>query len=297
MVGDRSISSRLIGLVVHSVILIIIITTIFPVLNILSNSVSDSYNINAGNVSFFPVGFSLEHFALLISDPLIPRSFLNSIIISVMGTAISLALTATMAYPLSRRRLPFRRFFIVMIVITMFFGGGLIPTFMVVRGLGMYDTYWALTIPSAISAFNLIIMRTFFKQVPIEMEESAFLDGASEVTVLVKIMIPLAKAGMATIALFYAVGYWNSFFTALIYLFTAKKYPMQLVLRDIVMKTEMNRLQQVYDYISDQKEIEAISIQGLKYALISLTVLPMLLVYPFIQKYFVKGAMIGSLKD
>ena len=168
---------------------------------------------------------------------------------------------------------------------------------MVVRGLGMYDTYWALTIPSAISAFNLIIMRTFFKQVPIEMEESAFLDGASEVTVLVKIMIPLAQAGMATIALFYAVGYWNSFFTALIYLFTAKKYPMQLVLRDIVMKTEMNRLQQVYDYISDQKEIEAISIQGLKYALISLTVLPMLLVYPFIQKYFVKGAMIGSLKD
>ena len=303
MVVERSISSRFIGLFVHFVVAAIVISVMFPVLNILSNSVSDTHNIVAGNVSIFPVGFTLANYKLLIADPIIPRSFLNSVIITVMGTAINLVLTVTMAYPLSKRRLPFRRFFTVMIVITMFFGGGLIPTFMVVRALGMYNTYWALTLLGGINAFNLIIMRTFLKQIPAELEESAFLEGAGESIVLLKIVMPLAKAGVATIALFYAVGHWNSWFNALIYLYDGKKYPMQLILRDIVIRTDLSRLESLGVLAgsggADRLEImeERISIQGLKYGVIALSVIPMLFVYPFIQKYFVKGILIGSLKE
>ena len=299
MVIDRSLSSRLLGLAIHCVIAVVLITTIFPVLNILSNSVSDTYNIIAGNVSFFPVGFSLKHYTILFSDSMIPRSFLNSVMITLLGTAVNIAFTITMAYPLAKRRLPFRRFFTILIVVTMFFSGGLIPRFMVVRGLGMYDSYLALTVPIAISAFNLIVMRTFFKQVPEELEESAFLEGAKETTVLLRITMPLAKAGVATIALFYAVGHWNSFFDAMIYLYDTRKYPMQLVLRDIVMRTEMARLSFMQDQYgrNDLMEQEAVAIQGIKYGLIAITMLPMLILYPFIQRYFVKGVMIGSLKD
>ena len=186
-----------------------------------------------------------------------------------------------------------------MIVVTMFFSGGLIPRFMVVRALGMYDTFLALTVPIAISAFNLLVLRTFFKQVPEELEESAFLEGAKETTVLVRIVMPLAKAGVATIALFYAVSHWNAFFDAMIYLYDTRKYPMQLVLRDIVMRTEMARLSFMQDQYgrNDLMEQEAVAIQGIKYGLIAITMLPMLILYPFIQRYFVKGVMIGSLKD
>ena len=299
MVVDRSPSSRVVGLVVHAVIVVVLITTIFPVLNILSNSVSETYHIIAGHVSFFPVGFSLRHYSILFTDPMIPRSFLNSVVITLLGTAVNLAFTVTMAYPLAKRRLPFRRSFTVLIVVTMFFSGGLIPRFMVVRALGMYDTFLALTVPIAISAFNLLVMRTFFKQVPEELEESAFLEGAKETTVLVRIVMPLAKAGVATIALFYAVSHWNAFFDAMIYLYDTRKYPMQLVLRDIVMRTEMARLSFMQDQYgrNDLMEQEAVAIQGIKYGLIAITMLPMLILYPFIQRYFVKGLMIGSLKD
>ncbi len=299
MVVDRSLSSRFVGLAVHGVIAVVLLTTIFPVLNILSNSVSETYHIIAGHVSVLPVGFSLRHYSILFSDPMIPRSFLNSITITLLGTAINLTFTVTMAYPLAKRRLPFRRSFTVMIVVTMFFSGGLIPRFMVVRALGMYDTYLALTVPIAISAFNLLVMRTFFKQVPEELEESAFLEGARETAVLVRIVLPLAKAGVATIALFYAVSHWNAFFDAMIYLYDTRKYPLQLVLRDIVMRTEMARLSFMQDQYgrNDLMEQEAVAIQGIKYGLIAITMLPMLVLYPFIQRYLVKGVMLGSLKD
>ena len=201
-----------------------------------------------------------------------------------------------MAYPLSKKKLPLRRFYTTLIVFTMFFSGGLIPTFLVVKGLGLYNTMWALILPGAISTMNLIIMRTFFQSIPMELEESAFLDGANDIVVFYRIILPLSKASIATIAMFYAVGHWNSWFNALVYLKDSEKYPMQLILRDIVIQSQMSRELAEQGSTEAYELINTVSVEGIKYATLFFSIIPMLIIYPFVQKYFVKGVMIGSLK-
>mgnify|MGYP001003721583 FL=1 len=296
MVRDRSFSSIMLDIIVHTTLIILLVITLFPVLHVAAVSLSSSKAIDRGLVSIFPVDFSLEAYRILWKSGRVPKSFVNSVIYTSVGTVVNMLVTMLMAYPLSKKKLPLRRFYTTLIVFTMFFSGGLIPTFLVVKGLGLYNTMWALILPGAISTMNLIIMRTFFQSIPMELEESAFLDGANDIVVFYRIILPLSKASIATIAMFYAVGHWNSWFNALVYLKDSEKYPMQLILRDIIIQSQMSRELAEQGSTEAYELINTVSVEGIKYATLFFSIIPMLIIYPFVQKYFVKGVMIGSLK-
>ena len=304
MVRDTSLSGRAYGLVVHVIVFVVLISSLYPILHIFSVSLSRDVAVRGNDVSFFPVGFNLRAYNLILSSPTIPNSFKNSVIYTVLGTLVNMFMSTTMAYALSKKKLAFRGLFTTMVIITFFFSGGLIPTFLLVRSLGFYNRIWALVIPGAISTWNLIILRTFFQTLPAELEDSAYMDGASDIKVFTAIMLPIAKAAIATITLFYAVGHWNSWFPAVIYLSDAKKYPMQVILRQIVIMNQMTEaLLQRGEQMAAAAEIDRqmldeifVSENRIKYAVLFISILPMLALYPFIQKYFVRGVMIGSLK-
>ena len=306
MVQDRTVSSIVLDFVIHVSLLILLIISLYPLLHIASVSLSKPLAVKQNIITFYPQGFQTKAYEQIFSRPTIPRGFLNSAIYTSVGTLISLAFTMGMAYALSKKRLPFRGFFMVLVVITMFFSGGLIPTYLVVRALGMLNKIWAIVLPAAVTTWNLIILRTFFQAQPVELEESAFLDGANDITVLVHIVMPLAKAAIATIGLFYMVSHWNSWFPAAIYLRSHSKYPLQLLLREIVILGEL--VDQLMDAgrSSDVMMLEAITDKGLggyltleqlKYGVLFVSLVPLIIIYPFIQRYFVKGIMIGSLKS
>ena len=213
-----------------------------------------------------------------------------TVIVTVVGTLLSLILTIFAAYALSRDYLPGRKFFTILILFTMYFGGGMIPTFMVVKGLGLYDTLTALFVPQAINVFNFIVMRTFFKEIPRELEEAARIDGASDLHILYKVIIPLSLPVIATIGLFYAVNYWNTYFDALLYIQSPEKYTLQLRLRGLLFAGELN------SSASIEGAGTPVMAQSLKMATVAVSTIPILVVYPWLQKYFVKGVMVGSVK-
>jgi putative aldouronate transport system permease protein len=292
MVQDNSVSSKVLDLVVHVTMLLVAAACLVPLLNILAYSFSTTHSIAKGGITLLPKEFSWAGYEAVLRDSLIPRSFLNAVIITAGGTALNTAMTILTAYPLSKRHLPFRKYYLILIIATMFFSGGLIPSFILVKSLGMYNTYWALILPSALSVWNVMIMMSFFRSFPVELEESAKLDGAGDLAVIAKIIIPLSMAPIVTIALFYAVGHWNSYFQALIYLRDVKKFPLQLLLREIVLDQQM-----AADLATrtgmDEKPVSS---ESVKYSTLVISIVPMLIVYPYIQRYFVKGIMIGSLK-
>ena len=201
-------------------------------------------------------------------------------------------MTSLGAYVLSRPNLPYKRFMNLFVMFTMFFSGGLIPSFLVVSGMGLLDSYWAILLPRAISTYNMIVMRTSFETLPISLEESALIDGANELTVLVRIILPLSAPVVAVMLLFYGVGHWNSWFSAMIYLRTRIKYPLQLILREILVENDLNNM--TVDVGSLDKEPIG---ETIKYATIVVATLPILCIYPFLQKYFTKGIMIGAVKE
>ena len=290
MVRDRSISAKVFEAVVHIVMIRVVLLTLLPVIHVISISFSSAAAISRGDVGLWPVEFSVSAYTAIFKSGNVPRSFLNSVYYTALGTAINMLLTTMMAYPLSRTYLTFRKFYNVLVLITMFFSGGLIPTFLTVKNLGLYNTVWAIALPGAISTWNLIIMRTFFMGLPAELEESAQLDGANDFTIFARIILPLSKASIATIALFYGVGHWNNWFSGMIYFKNSKSYPLQTILRSIVINSEVS------DEITVDEVINSISAEGIKYSTLVVSMVPMMAVYPFIQKYFVKGVMIGSLK-
>lgn len=303
MVRDTSISARSLGFAIHLVLLFILIVTAYPILHVISMSVSEPDAIVARTVTFFPKGFQTLGYSTILDAGRVPRAFKNSVIYTCVGTTINLFVTILMAYPLSKKRLTFRGFYTILAIITMYFGGGLIPTFLLVRKLGMYDTMWALVVPTAMSVYNMILMRTFFMSIPESLEESAYLDGGNDFQVLRSIVLPLSKAMIATIGLFYAVGHWNMYFHAVIYLKSAAKYPLQVILHQIVTQNEvafelaqmqtniMEAMMQVEDVQVNEAKSEMI-----KYSTLVASLVPMMVVYPFVQRYFVKGLMIGSFK-
>lgn len=295
MVKDNSVSSIVLDVIIHISLFFLLVVTLYPVLHVASVSLSSPSAFERGLVTFYPVEFTLESYKLIWEAGTVPRAYLNTIFYTILGTTINLIMTASMAYPLSRERLPFRSFYNKIVIITMFFSGGLIPEFLLVQNLKMYNTIWALVLPGAISTWNLIIMRTFFQSIPIELEESAYLDGANELIIFIRIILPLSKASIATIGLFYAVSHWNSWFSALIYLKDSNKYPLQLILRDIIMQGQMAQELAAQGDLS-LLEKQTTNVESIKYATLFASILPMMVVYPFIQKYFVKGVMIGSLK-
>lgn len=287
----KSFGSRLFDSLNVVAMLLLVFVTFYPLYYIFVVSVSGGSAVMRGDVAFYPIDFNLDTYSLVFDDASIWRAYLNTIVYTVVGTLINLFCTALCAYPLSKRDFYGRGFFTLMIVVTMFFSGGLIPSYLLVQKLGMMNTMWAIVIPGAISVWNMIVMRTFFQGIPNELYESAGMDGASELTSLIRITLPLSKPIMATMAMFYAVGHWNSFFSAMIYLNEKAKFPLQIILRNMVVMGEMsNQSQEISGAYA------AVTATNIKYAVIIIAVLPILLVYPFIQKYFVKGVMVGSLK-
>lgn len=292
MIYDKSASSRLMNILVHVTMILAIILCILPVLHIASISVSSTTAINQGRVSLFPVEFTLDAYKSVFRSGKVPNGFYNSVIYMCLGTVINLVLTILTAYPLSKRKLPLRSFYTLLVTIPMFFSGGLIPNFLLINELGIYNKIWALVLPGAISTWNLIIMRTFFMNIPDTLEESAYLDGANDFQILFHIVLPLSLASIATIGMFYAVSHWNSWFNALIYLRDNSKYPLQLILREIVIQNSMSA-ELAETYVEDTPTVTA---ESIKYATLFISILPMLIIYPFVQKYFVKGVMVGSIK-
>jgi len=266
------------------------IVTIYPFIYVLSVSLSDPAQVAAGRVGIIPRGITLETYERVLDNPHFLRGYLNTIFYVVSGTSLSLLLTLFTAYPLSRQRLTGKTFFTVFITFPMMFGGGMIPTYLVVKSLGMINTIWAVIIPGVIGPWTIIISRTFLKSIPDSLEQYAALEGANDLQILFKIFMPLSKPLIAVLILFHAVGVWNSFFGPFIYLNEKSKWPLQLFLRQIVIAGEFK---ENMTYVDDKAMPVALAI---KMTTISVTIIPIICVYPFLQKYFVKGVMIGALK-
>lgn len=273
--------------------LFLIIIMAYPIYYVIMASFSDSNELmRHTGVLLRPLGFNLNAFESVFHNPNILRGYKNTLIILVLGTCINMIMTSLTAYALSRKGLMFGNAITMFIVFTMFFGGGLIPSYLLINGLGIMNTYWAVVLPGAMSTYNFIIMRTGFASVPDSLEEAARIDGASHITILVRIFIPLAKATMAVILLYYVVGHWNSWFPAMIYMQKRRDLqPLQLVLRSILIANDTASMQSSGVGI-DQEAIG----ESIKYAVIVVSTLPILVIYPFLQKYFVQGVMIGAVK-
>jgi putative aldouronate transport system permease protein len=257
-------------------------------------SLSDGHAVIRGDVKLYPIGMNLDTYKVILQNPQIAIAYKNTLIYTLLGTFINVSMTALCAYPLSRSKFYGRSVLTAVIIFTMFFEGGIIPNYIIVDGLGMVNTIWAIVIPPAISVWYMIIMRTFFQQIPNELHESGYIDGANDLQIFWKIVLPLSVPVVATMILFYSVWHWNSFFPALLYLNEKDKYPVQLIMRNMVIQGDISDTQSA----AAEASAAGANITGLniKYAVIFITILPILTVYPFIQKYFVKGMMVGSLK-
>lgn len=265
---------------------------IYPFIYMLSVSLSENIYVLRNEVSFYPRGFNLDTYKIVLRDKRIFTAYKNTIVYVVLGTAIALAVTTSGAYALSKKdRCPFARTINTMLIITMFFSGGMIPGYLAINWLKLYDTIWAVVLPGALSAWNLIIMRSFFASFPAEIEESGKIDGLNDPGILWYLVLPTSTAVLATIGLFYGVGLWNAFFLPFIYLKDQSKYPLQIILREIVLQG-----QSIDSDVVLARGGNIIPEESIKFATIIVSILPIILVYPYLQKYFVKGVMIGSIK-
>ncbi|MGG1554715.1 carbohydrate ABC transporter permease [Paenibacillus ferrarius] len=277
----------------YTLISILVLLVLYPLYFVVTASITDPDLVYSGKLLFFPEHVTWDGYKRLLSETSIWVGFRNSLWYTVAGTSINLVLTITAGYVLSRTDLVGRNIFMFLLVFTMFFGGGLIPTYLLVRDLGMLDSTWAMIIPNAVSVFNVIIVRTFFQSnVPAEVLESAQIDGCSNIKFFLKIAIPLALPIVAVMVLFYAVGHWNSYFQALIYLKSNAKQPLQIILRNILIMNEGSDMQDMLDGSQEQQK----RMELMKYGIIIVSSLPVLVLYPFLQRYFVKGALVGSVK-
>lgn len=263
---------------------------LFPFVHVIAQSLSSHRAITSGEVMLFPVEITFHAYKEVLMDSHFIRSFVISVARTVFGTVFSVFFTCLMAYPLSKAYIKGRGVLLFLIVFTMLFSGGMIPTYLVVRETGLLNTFWAYIIPGTISAFNLIIVKNFFQSIPAELEESARIDGGSNTGILFKIVIPLSMPVIATISLFHAVGHWNAFFDAVIYITDSSLYPLQIYLRELIQFDQSNI------ELLDSLEQQLLANESLKAAALISSTVPILVVYPFLQKYFVKGVMLGSVK-
>lgn len=269
-----------------------LLVTLYPFWYVVIVSFSDGKAVLGGRVSLMPVDFTLDTYKVVLRDSSIITGFKNTLIYTGLGTLINLVCTSMCAYPLSRPDLMGKKQIMGFIVFTMFFSGGMIPSYLVMNQMKLIDTVWAMVLPGAISTYNMVVMRTFFMGIPESLHESACLDGANEWQVLVRIVLPLSTPILATMLLFYAVGHWNSYMNALLYLNSKSRFPLQSILRNMVVDGQLSEAQTQVGGGSSFTVIET----TMKYATIVVSTVPILMIYPFVQKYFVKGVMIGSLK-
>lgn len=274
----------------YTFLTLLVFACLYPFLNVLAYSLSGYNAVLSGKVTFYPIDLNFGAYKDILSRAQIWISMRTTILVTLLGTGIGLVLTIFAAYALSRKTLPGRTVLSGLILFTMYFSGGIIPTFLVVRKLGMYDSLTALYIPQAVNVFNFIVMRTFFRQLPEELEEAAKIDGASDMGILFKIILPLSVPIIATIGLFYAVSYWNNYFDALLYIQSPDKYTLQLRLRSLLFANELN------SSAGMEGGGTQVMTQSLKMACVAVSTIPILVVYPWLQKYFVKGVMLGSVK-
>ena len=291
---NATVGSRIFDTLNYLILSLVAFTTIMPFIYIIGASFATEYEIATRPMFFIPQDVTTNAYQYIFSSNKILRGFSNSLFITVCGTAINLFCTVTMAYALSKTRLRGRNFFLNMVIISMFFSGGMIPGYIVVANiLNLKNTYWSVLLPGAISAYNMMIVKNFFQGIPQELEESASMDGCTDIGVLLRIVLPLSLPVLATFGLFYAVGHWNAYFGAMIYMGTAKeKWPLQMLLRELIIMSngsagDMNNLDP--EFVQPPE-------QSVKMAVIVVSTVPIMCVYPFLQKYFVKGVMVGALK-
>ena len=283
--------------VLNIVLMILIcLMIIFPLYYMFIVSISDGAAIMSGQVNFLPVGFSLRAYRAAFKDANFIKSYWNTVVITACGTTVNLLMTTLFAYPLSRRDLMGRKLLMKIAVFTMFFTGGMIPSYMLVNSLGMNNTYWALILPGAINVYNATIMRTFFEGIPMDLTEAAYVDGANDVRILWQVILPLSKPILFTLLLFYAVGHWNGFFSALLYLSDKSTYPIQMFVRSVVFSGDTLAMSMASYNSSTEMGAEMLSEEGAKYAIILLSMVPILVVFPFVSRYFKSGVMIGAVK-
>lgn len=275
------------GMFIAVILMIVAAVTVYPVLYVIAISFSDTLSIMQNKVFLIPKGFNFNAYKAVLQDARVPRAYLNTLLYTSLGTFINLLMSAVAAYPLSRPGFFGRRFFLVAIVLTMFLNGGIIPTYVIVQKLHLINTIWALVLPNAIWTLELLILKNFYESMSDALRESAVIDGASEYRILFRIVIPLSKPALASIGLFYFMGHWNSFFLPMIYLNDPHMYPLQVVLKDMLIADDGN---------TSLMDKAALTPQAMKNATIFLSMIPVLLVYPFAQKYFAKGIMLGSEK-
>lgn len=272
-------------------LILMMLLTVYPLIYVLFASVSDAGSLMGyKGMLWRPLGFSLDAYTNVFRNPMIVRGYGNTLFVVLAGLVLNITLTAFGAYALSRKSLKYRKPLMLFIIFTMFFSGGLIPLYLTVKGVGLIDSLWSLIIPTAINTFNLILMKTAFEAIPDALEESAKIDGANDFVILFRIVLPLSMPVIAVMLLYYGVGHWNSWFNAMIFLQERSLYPLQLVLRGILLQGETNANSGASD------DDAAMLAATLKYATIIVATVPILFVYPFLQKYFVKGALIGAVK-
>ena len=290
----RSLGDKAFDIGVYALLCLVLIIILYPLYFVLIASFSDPLAVIAGEVSFFPVSFNLESYRLVFKNSQVMTGYRNTILYTVAGTSLNIVMSVCAAYPLSRRNLKGKGFGLAMMVFTMFFSGGMIPTYIIISDLGILDTFWVMILPTALSVYNVMIMRTFFStSIPHELEEAAVVDGASHLRILVSVILPLSKPILAVMVLYYAVGHWNSYFNALLYLSDQNRYPLQLILRAILIQNQAS--EESFSEIGNTYNRMLLS-ETMKYALIIISSVPVLILYPFLQKYFVQGVMIGSVK-
>jgi len=292
--GLQSRGDRFVEIVNYILLALIAVVVIYPLVFVLSASFSKSEFVLRGEMWLWPQGFNIDAYTKIFQNKDLWIGYKNTILYTVVGTSINLLMTIIAAYPMSRKDFKGRNIVMGMMVVTLFFSGGLIPTYLLIKKLHLLNTFWVMVIPNAVSVWNIIIMRTFFQSsIPHEIQESAMMDGCANWQILIRIVLPLSMPVIAVMILFYAVGHWNAFFNALIYLNDKDKFPLQLILREMLIQNTMKDMAKL---MKEAVAKQAMSVEGIKYAIIVVANLPVLLLYPFLQKYFVKGVMIGALK-
>ncbi len=289
----RTLPDRILLGCIWAMLIFIMVVILVPVLFIIASSFSDAKAVSAGRVFLWPVDFSLAGYQVIFQSPNIVRAFANSVAYTAVGTVVSVSLTLLAGYPLSRTDLRIRGFVMFLFTVTMFFSGGMIPTYLVVRKLKLIDSFWAMILPSAMGVWNVILIKTYIQSsIPGEIYESASIDGCSDWKYFIQMVIPLSKPIIAVMILLYAVGKWNDFFSGLLYLNDVNKQPLQLLLRNILVTNDAAGMQLSLTEQMNRQELKTL----LQYSLIIVSSVPVMILYPFIQKYFVKGIMMGSIK-
>lgn len=289
-------SDRIFAFVNYTLLTVVMLLTLYPLIYVISASISEPVEVNSGRMVLFPIGFNIKGYKAILSNQWVLTGYANSLFYTVAGTILNVLVTFMASYALSRKDMFGHGFLTFVMVFTMWFGGGLIPTFLVIRNLGLIDSYAVLIIKGLVSVYNCIICRSFITgSIPYELQEAAQIDGASDFQICWRIIFPLSGSVLAILALYYSLGHWNGYFDALIYLNDRNKMPLQIFLREILIENSTVSVPTDVDDLVAMVERTQMA-QTMKYALIVVASLPMLIIYPFVQKYFVKGVMIGSVK-